>query len=97
MIGTPNFASRFFINLLVCQAALSSRMAESSCQPGLSRSSYRIRWQRNSVITSASVLACVSEHQTRPSVSSAVKSEILGATCLSVTEPVASDGTQIRR
>ena len=95
MTGTPNLARRFFITLPVCQAALSRRITEFSCQPGVSWSSCRNKYQRNNVITSASVLACVSEVQMRPSVSRASNRDILGATCLSVTVPAASVGTQI--
>ena len=85
------------MSLLLCQEALSSKMTESSCHPGASKSYWRMKYCRNMVITSASVLAWVSEYHILPSVSRATISEILGATCLSVTEPEASVGTQILR
>ena len=96
--GTPSLGRRFFsINLLECQAALSRRIREDSYQPGVSLSSCRNSCRRKSVITSASVFACVSEHQIRPSVSRAASKDILGATYLSVMEPAPSVGTQILR
>ena len=78
-------AKRCFITGLVCQAALSSRIVVSSCQPGLSRSSCAISFLRKRHITSESVLACVNANHILPSVSNAAMSEILGWTCLSVT------------
>ena len=83
-MGIYNVANRSFINGLVCQAALSKRMMESSCQPGVSMSSCRIKYRRNVVMTSASVLAYVRANHILPSVSNAAINEILGCTCLSV-------------
>ena len=80
---------------LVCQAALSRRITESSCHPGVSWSSYLTRYLRNKVITSASVFVYVRAQYNLPSVSRAVNNEILGATYFSVKEPVASDGTHV--
>ena len=71
-------------------------MTLSSCQPGLSRSSCLTKYLMKVTITSAVVVACVSEHQILPSVSSAAISEILGATCLSVNVAGAPEGRQTR-
>ena len=97
MMGSSIFASRSFITGLVCQEALSRRMLVFSCQPGVSLSSYLVRLCRNSVITSASVFACVKAHHILPSVSSATNNDIRGETCLSVMVPGASVGAQILR
>ena len=97
IIGSPIRAILSFISALLCHAALSSRIMESSCHPGDSRSSYRMRYLRNNVITSASVFACVREYHNLPSVSNATIKDILGATYLSVIEPEESVGTHILR
>ena len=83
-MGSYILASRSFISGLLCHEALSRRMVESSCQPGVSKSSCRTKYLRKVVMTSESVLAYVRATHILPSVSKAAISEILGATYLSV-------------
>ena len=97
MIGNPISASLSFITTLVCHAALSSRIVDSSLQEADSRSSYLANELRNRVITSVSVVAWVNAHHILPSVSRAVCKEIHGATYLSVMVAAASVGAQILR
>ena len=92
---TPNRANRFLILALVCHFALSSRIIESSYQPGDSWSSCRNKCLRNSNMILASVFAYVNAHHIFPLESRANINEILGATCLSVMDPAESEGTQI--